>query len=155
LEGVFAGLQCGCQCTECTINGVPSTDIEACNDRSLSDDVLDCKVNNKSLCGPQYSDEEELPLCAIPAPAKWPALYELQGASEAIKVREDQSDEDFGVGNSPPPLAENATVEFIYTATGRNALADAAMAQLIRQPELERLMSNPEIVDSIAVSPYS
>jgi hypothetical protein len=71
-------VQCGCECTRCTVDGQPFSDSATCNDKSATN--LDCLEHNKQNCGNQFSDEDQIPYCSILSPSKWPPLYELTTA---------------------------------------------------------------------------
>jgi hypothetical protein len=153
-------MQCGCQCIQCEVGSEVSTDVEVCN--NLETPGLKCIAKDKDKCGPEYSDSEKIPFCAIPAPSRWPPLYALNNAvqllgkdSEGVVESEDGelggSPSAFSAEDLPAKVNKSSTLKFMYTSSSSSDFVDSVMANVVRQPDFLALQSEAALAQEAQV----
>lgn len=121
-QAVSLNMQCGCECTECTVTEsdgtrTQSTDPQVCNRvfTDLSDanpPDISCDVRNKDNCAAEFSKVEQVQWCAIKQPSLWAPFFDLSNGvnytrSDGSGPR-DKKDENADGAGSPPGQPESS-----------------------------------------------
>jgi hypothetical protein len=181
-------MQCGCECTKCTVtdeagNVEESTDSTVCNAVFKDENEfpkIDCKSRNDTNCAAEFSNDQQVPWCAIKQPSKFPPLYDLSygvnftlsdgsGPRDVGNSAEDSSNTPGQQGGSSGEsssgaqsqsddekkaelLAEPISGESKFMYTGQSAFAEKAMDRFVRQvPDVELLGTDPNVATAVEV----
>jgi hypothetical protein len=172
MEGshLFYGMQCGCECLECTVTDPTGTtyasaDPSVCNNVLAQDtggQKVSCTLRNEDNCGAQFSEPENVRWCAIEQPSQWSPVFDLSkainwtatGHEDAGDDTDDADDADDAESSGPDnetewskPIVTSTRVLY----TGNSPFGDAAMQRFVRVPELELLSIDADIAAEVEV----
>jgi hypothetical protein len=169
MEGshLFYGMQCGCECLECTVTDTTGTtyasaDPSVCNNVLAQDtggQKVSCTLRNEDNCAAQFSEPENVRWCAIEQPSQWSPVFDLSKAINWTATgHEDAGDDtdDADDTESSGPDNETEWTKPIVTSTqvlytGNSPFGDAAMQRFVRVPELELLSNDTDIAAGVEV----
>jgi hypothetical protein len=116
--------------------------MEECNQQGVD---IECKQRNSSLCGPEYSDFENIVFCQNPVPALFPPTYAIHLEKD---LKDDQTTSDiFNLTDIPP----ETTAMYLWTGGTNEAFTTQTMDRYLRQPNLTSALSNPQVLQGIQV----
>lgn len=133
-------MQCGCFCTECQDPETfeRTTNSTVCNNPFSG---FECLANDDTVCGPEFSDETEIVWCEIPQPPRFPPLFDLTNAQRPIP----------GATNTTEDGVAPTDTSFLWLGGGDAAFTQALVQGIARQPSVQQALTNPEVINGIAV----
>ena len=131
-------MQCGCACISCDLPGEMGKNITACNPAGAIDSVT-CYEHDKSNCGPEYSSEEQIIWCAVPAPSTYPPLYDISGSII------------YNYADYETQGSSEDSVDIAWAGGANETFVREAMASFVKQPSPQTALSDPAVFNGILV----